>query len=128
MIDKFFSSVGAIRKESFDMLKNLRAIKGENYARLVHSIILTDQMVQISEVFAQCATEESADTARELSTAQESMITKIMDYYIRSIGFSEAQIAEAFADAKRLMGITYDLVDRASELAKQGHVMGGSDA
>lgn len=128
MSDKFFSSVGAIRDESLDMLKNLRAIKGENYARLVHSIILTDQMVQIGEVFRESASEESADLAKYLSETQESMITKVMEYYMRSTGFSDAQIKDAFEDAERLMGVTYGLIDRASTMAKQGQVMGGGDA
>lgn len=125
MSDQFFKSVDAIRVESFDMLKSLRAIKGENYARLVHAMILTDQIMEIGHTFADGASDSSRKTADLLRNTQEAMMTKVMEYYIRSAGFSAEQIREAFLDAKRVMDTTLNLVEKAAELAEDGKTMGG---
>lgn len=124
MSDQFFKSVEAIRVESFDMLKSLRAIKGENYARLVHAMILTDQIIEIGHTFARGAVGSSEQAAKLLRDTQEAMMTKVMEYYIRSTGFSEAQIKDAFLDAKRVMDVTCDLVEKAAEMAQNGQSMG----
>lgn len=124
MSDQFFKSVDAIRVESFDMLKSLRAIKGENYARLVHAMILTDQIIDIGHTFADHAVGNSNEMANLLRDTQEAMMTKVMEYFIRSTGFSEAQIREAFLDAKRVMDTTLNLVETAAEMAQNGKSMG----
>lgn len=128
MSDEFFKSVDAIRVESFDMLKSLRAIKGENYARLVHAIILTEQIVGIGETFAKGASESSKPAADLLRNTQEKMATLVMEYFVRSTGFSDQQVKEAFTDAERVVNTTMGLVERAAELAQDGKVMGGGNA
>lgn len=122
MSGEFYKSLGNIKAESMAMLKTLRAVRGENYARIVHSIILADQIDQAAEVIREVTKEDI------LSSAVSAMSAKIMDYYLRSSGFSEADIKSAFEDAQRIMTMTYELVDKASTLAKQGHVMGADDA
>lgn len=122
MSDEFFTSLGHIRSESMSMLKNLKAVRGESYARLVHSIILADQIDQVSQTVGEISKEPI------LTTALSNMIAKIMDNYMRSSTFNDEELKEAMQDAVRIMNMTYELVDKASALAKQGHVMGANDA
>ena len=125
MSGEFFKSVDAIRGVSIDMLKNLRAVKGENYARLVHAIILTDSIVNIGETFVKAASDETKPAAEMLSGAQEKMAALIMQYFIRSTGFSEQQVEEAFKDAERLLGTASGLINTAVQMAESGQSMGG---
>jgi len=122
--EEFFQSVGNIREVSMDMLKSVRAVKGENYARVVHAIILCDQVDGVLDVFEQGADEATKPVAEYLHTAGGNMIGRIMDYLIRASSLSEAQVKEAFEDANRIQQNTYNLVSRAHDLADQGRVMG----
>ena len=124
MNEEFLKSVGNIRQVSLDMLKNLRAVRGENYARVVHSIILCDQIDLIIEVFQRGATEGSKEMADSMQDAASKMLTRVMEYYIRSTGFSEAQVKEAFEEADRIQRTAEDLVSKAADMADQGQVMG----
>jgi len=122
--EEFIKSVGNIRTTSHDMLKNLRAVKGENYTRVVHAIILSDQLDSVLEVFSASAVGGSQNLAEEISTAGSKMITRIMDYYIKATGLTEQQIKEAFEDATRIQNNTTGLVRKAREMSERGQVMG----
>ena len=124
MTEEFFKSTEVIREESIGMIKTLRAIRGEHYARLVHSIILADQIEHISNIFVESTTPETRELAHTLSKAQMNMVAQIMAYYTRCTQFSEEQIAEALADADRIQRSTYDLLTKADDLSKSGKVMG----
>lgn len=119
MSDEFFESLGNIKTESMAMLKNLKAVRGESYARLVHSIILAEQIDQVGAVIYEISKQPV------LSEAVSNMISKIMDYYMRSTGFSQAELESAVEDATRIMSMTYGLVEKASVMAEQGQVLGG---
>lgn len=124
MNKEFIESIGSIRQESIGMLKNVRAVKGENYARVVHSIILADQIDMISGAFVAGADEESKELAEQISGVQLKMLALIMQYFIRSTGFSEEQIEEAFRDAEQIQKNTNSLVSQAKDMADNGQVMG----
>lgn len=124
MTEEFFKSSEAIRQESIGMIKTLRAVKGENYARLVHSIILADQVEHVSNIFVESTTPDTRDLAKALAKAQMNMVSQIMTYYTRCTQFSEDQIAEAFKDANLIQDSTYDLLAKANDMSKSGKVMG----
>jgi len=124
MTEEFFKSTQAIREESIGMIKTLRAVRGENYARLVHSIILADQIENVTNIFVESTTPETRELAQGISKAQMSMVAQIMTYYTRCTQFSKEQIAEAIADADRIQRSTYDLISKADDLSKAGKVMG----
>lgn len=125
MSDEFFSSVETVREVSIDMLKNIRAVKGENYARLVHSMILADQIDHIFDVFRESAADgSSAQLANFLTDHGSKMTSRIMQYYIRSTGFSDEQVKEAFKDADLLQKNSMQLLQTASKLAEDGKTMG----
>lgn len=124
MNQEFIKSADAIRKESMDMIKTLRAVKGENYARLVHSVIMADQIESIGNIFVDSASEETKEIATYLVHAQMSMIAQIVKYYTRSTQFTDEQVAEAFKDAELVQKNTFDLLERAKELSESGKVIG----
>lgn len=124
MNEEFLKSIDNIREESFAMLKSIRAVRGESYSRLVHSIILADQIETACEVFREAADDRSKDIADHLAKAQMNMVGQIMKYFVRSTGYTDEQIAEAFADAKRIQGSTYELIDKAHSMSQSGQVMG----
>lgn len=124
MNEQFLKSVDNIREESFSMLKSLRAVRGESYSRLVHSIILADQIETACHVFGEAADESSKEIADHLTKAQMNMVGQIMKYYIRATGYTDEQVAEAFADAHRIQGSTYELIDKAQTMSQSGQVMG----
>jgi len=125
---KFMDSIGVIRGESMDMLKNLRAVRGENYARFVHSIILGDQIVNITEAFSRGVKREYAATAELMVKQQESMMGLVMEYYMRSTSLSEKEIDDAFKDATILRSTMNGLVEKAAFMANNGQSMGDVDA
>lgn len=124
MNEQFIESMVNIREESLGMIKTLRAVKGENHARLVHAIILADQIDNIGNVFSSSASQETRPTAEALRQAQMNMVALIMKYLFRATQFSDSQISEAFADAERIQKSTYSLVETAGALSDQGKVMG----
>jgi len=121
---EFVESIGAIRQESLGMLKNLRAVKGENYARVVHSIILADQINSIGDMFVDSTEDKTKDLAKALTDAQMNMIALIMKYFFRSSQLTEGQIEEAFSDASRMQKLAHSLVDKAKSMSEEGKVMG----
>lgn len=124
MNEEFLKSIDNIREESFAMLKSIRAVRGESYARLVHSIILADQIESACDVFRKAADGGSSELADHLVKAQMNMVGQIMKYFIRSTGYTDEQIAEAFADSQRIQNSTYELIDKAHGMSQSGQVMG----
>lgn len=124
MNEQFLQSIDNIREESFAMLKSLRAVRGESYSRLVHAIILADQIESASSVFVDASDEDSKEIAEHLAKTQSNMVGQIMKYFIRATQYTDEQIVEAFADAKRIQGSTYELIDKAKTMSNSGQVMG----
>lgn len=124
MNQEFIKSADHIRKESMDMIKTLRAVKGEHYARLVHSVIMADQIESIGNIFVDSASDETKEIATYLIHAQMNMVAQIVKYYTKSSQFTEDQISEAFKDAELVQKNTFDLLQRAKELSDLGKVIG----
>ena len=124
MNEEFLKSIDNIREDSFDMLKSIRAVRGESYSRLVHSVILADQIGSVCEVFRKASGGGSSELADHLVKVQMNMVGQIMKYFIRSTGYTDEQIAEAFADAKRIQNSAYELIDKAHSMSQSGQVMG----
>lgn len=124
MNQEFIKSADTIRKESMDMIKTLRAVKGENYARLVHSVIMADQIESIGNIFVDSSSEETKEMATYLVHAQMNMLAQIVKYYTRATQFTDEQVAEAFKDAELVQKNTFELLERAKELSESGKVIG----
>ena len=124
MNEEFIKSLSNVREESLGMIKTLRAVRGENHARLVHAVILADQIDGIANTFAKAASEQSEDIAEHLRRAQMNMVALIMKYLIRSTGMTDEQVSAAFADAELVQKNTMNLVEAAATLSDQGKVMG----
>jgi hypothetical protein len=124
MNESFLKSVGNIRTESFDMLANVRSVRGEMYARLVHAVILSDNIQNAAHFFCDTASEESKELANYICKAQMNMVGQIMKYYIKSSGFTEEQMCEVFADAQRIQESASELIDKARVMSESGKVMG----
>lgn len=124
MNEAFLKSVASIRHESIGMLKNLRSVKGDDYARLVHAIILADQIESVSTIFVESTTPESRELAQALATAQINMVAQIMNYFTRCTQFSDESLADAFNDAGLFQRKANDLISKAKDMSESGKVMG----
>lgn len=124
MSNEFFESVGNIRTVSIDALKTIRAVRGEHYARLVHSVILCNQIDSVLKMFAESCDPQARELGDALANQASSMMTKVMQYYMRSSQFTQAQLEEVFKDAETLQNNASDLLKVASDMAERGQVMG----
>lgn len=124
MNKEFIQSADVIRKESMGMIKTLSAVKGENYARLVHTVIMADQIETIGNIFIDSASDDTKELAAHLVRAQMSMVAQIIKYYTRSTQFSDKQIEEAFKDSDLVQKSTFELLQKAKDLSDSGKVIG----
>jgi hypothetical protein len=124
MNESFLKSVGNIRTESFDMLANVRAVRGEMHARLVHAVILADNIQNAAQFFCDTANEESKELADYIRIAQMNMVGQIMKYYVKSTEFTDEQMLDVFSDALRIQESASDLIDKARVMSESGKVMG----
>ena len=124
MNEPFAKSVKNIRAESLGMIKNLRSVKGEAHARAVHSIILADQIDNVTGVFMRSSSQESRQFAENLGRTQMNMVALIMKYLFRSLSLTDQQIEDAFRDAERIQRNTESLINTADELSGEGKVVG----
>jgi hypothetical protein len=124
MNESFLKSVGNIRTESFDMLANVRAVRGEAYARLVHAVILADNIQNAAQFFCDTAASESKELADYIRIAQMNMVGQIMKYYVKSTEFTDEQMLDVFSDALRIQESASDLIDKARVMSESGKVMG----
>lgn len=125
MSEEFFKSVTNIKAEAHDMLRTLAKVKGAKYAEVVHAVILAEQVSLVGKVFQYASDEVSRGTVTVINQALDGMIGKIMTYYIKSVGFTDAQMAEVMQDAKMVLDNTENLLKTASNMADQGQVLGG---
>jgi hypothetical protein len=121
---EFFESIGHIRSEALGMVKNLQAVRGEGYGRVVHSIILMRQISEITGIFAECAQEIPEDARELLGSSQINMVSQIAQYLVRSTDMTEQDLRDAFADAERIQKTMSQLVESASRLSEAGKVVG----
>lgn len=124
MNKEFIQSADVIRKESMDMIKTLSAVKGENYARLVHTVIMADQIETIGNIFIDSASDDTKEVAAHLVHAQMGMVAQIIRYYTRSTQFSDKQIEDAFKDSDLVQKSAFELLQKAKDLSDSGKVIG----
>jgi hypothetical protein len=122
---EFLESLVHIRSEALGMIKNLQAVRGEGYGRVVHSIILMRQISEITGIFAGCAQEIPEDAREILGTSQINMVSMIAQYLVRSTDMTEQDLRDAFADAELIQKTTSQLVQSAGQLSEAGKVVGG---
>lgn len=125
MNEQFMDSLKAVREESFGMLDNLKAVKGELYTRLVHAVILADQISGSAELLRNPEIIQDAEVLDALLRAQDKMLTIIMNNYINDSGLDDDLIASAMKDADRIGQSTSELLETAYDLSLQGRRIGG---
>jgi hypothetical protein len=117
-----------VRAEAHEMLKTLKAVRGEKYHQAVYYLLVSTQVAEIVSHLVALAEDNDQVASHIMAFAIGDNLSTAATIMLESTGLSEGEIKEALDDAKRISENTHSLIDSAFAAGKEGKAFGGADA
>ena len=127
--ETFIENLKDIRTDALDMLKTLEAVKGKQFALVVHSLLMSHQIADIQHILLLLAMNDP-DPAK-IAAAQESMtmcVSQLLSNVSRAANIDEATLKEAIGQAESMSDKFQGLIHQALRAEQTGTAFGGRDA
>lgn len=128
-VENLIENLKEIRVDALDMLKTIEAVKGKEFALMVHSMLMAHQIADIQHLLLSIAI-TNPDHAK-LNAVRESMmmcVSQLLSNVGRAAGIEGEQLHEVIAQADAMTDKFQGLIQQAVKAEQQGTAFGGRDA